>query len=78
MIGAEAVDEEIFEIAERNSAVDRPPRGERHDERVSTAGGSFGAGGRMLDGGKTIFETGDSLLLHRVGRRGRGRCRRRR
>ena len=49
MLRAEAVDEQILEIAERDSAIDRPPRGEGDDQRVGAAGGSLGALGRILD-----------------------------
>ena len=32
--GAEAVDEQVLEIAERHAAIDRPPRGKGDDQRV--------------------------------------------
>ena len=55
----EAADEQILEIAERDSAIDRATRGKGDDQRIGAPRRSFGALGRVLDPCEAVFELGD-------------------
>ena len=74
MLRAEALDEQVLEIAERNAAIDRPPRGEGDDQRVGAAGRAFGPLRCILDPFDARLQFREASV---VGRRCRGWGRRR-
>ena len=54
--GAEPVDQQVFEIAKRDPAVDRPPRREDDHQRIRSSRRPFRPMGRIFDLRNPIFE----------------------
>jgi len=73
VLGAEAVDQQILEIAERNPTIDRTPCREGDDERIGAAGETLGALARILDLRQPLLQRGDpcTVGLNWCGSRGR-------
>ena len=63
VLGPEAVDQQVLEIAEGDPPIDCPSRGEGDHERVGTAGGAFSSLGSILDRCDPVPQVRDFLIF---------------